>query len=361
MSTQKDTKAIVAQILATIADNASDLYNDRVPSYTRDNLKQIGDAITSDKNIMNEYITALVGKVAFSRVVSKIYQNPLAKLKSQGVPMGSAIEEIFINPATDMGFDRDGNKLLKTTKPDGKVAYYANPRKASYPVSISKVDIMRGFTSEGEYMALVNKIIASMYSGDNIDEFMLMKGLFGAAVDEGAILIEPTDLSDVKGMAKAISTYSKNFIFPSTKYCGYNLVNATKITEGEKPCITFCPQENQVLLMTANAQTELHYEYLASVFNMEVTEIKAMTILVDDFLSETHDVFAVLIDKEAIQVRDIIFEVADQEIGSNLTWNYWLHHWGYLYLSMFGNAVAFAKPKAVEPEVKAVEPEEIQG
>jgi len=80
------------QILATIRDNASADYIARVPEYTRNNLGQVGDAITSDGNIMNEFITALVDKVAFSNVKSKMYKNPLARLKGTGVPRGNTIE-----------------------------------------------------------------------------------------------------------------------------------------------------------------------------------------------------------------------------------------------------------------------------
>lgn len=330
-------------ILETIRDNASADYIARVPEATRENLNQVGEAITANSNIMNEFITALVNKVALSNVRSKMFNNPLKILKSAGIPKGNTIEEIFINPATDAGYDKDQTKLLKTTKPDGKVAYYGLNRQSSYPVTINESEIARAFTSEQEFMSMYNAIVISMYSGDEIDEFMLMKALAGKAIDEGAIKVLTADMTKPKELAKAISNCSKSFAFPSTAFAGYNLVNDKVLAGTETKCMTFCPTNNQCLLVRADVQTEIDYEVLATMFHMEVAKLEAMTILVDDIPSENYDVYAVLCDRDTVQVRDMQFKVTSQYIASSLEWNFWLHHWQFLFWSMFGNAVAFGK------------------
>lgn len=333
-------------ILETIRDNASADYIARVPSATRDNLSQVGKAITSDSNIMNEFITTLVNKVALSNVKSKMFSNPLKILKSAGIPRGNTIEEIFINPSTDAGYSKDQTKLLKTTKPDGKTAYYGLNRQSSYPVTINENELIRAFTSEQEFMSLYNAIVTSMYSGDEIDEFMLMKGLCGKAVDSGAMEVLNTDLTKPKELSKAISNCSKAFTFPSTKFAGYNLVNENVLSGTETKCMTFCPTSNQCLLIRADVQTEIDYEVLATMFHMEVAKLEAMTILVDNIPSDKYDIYAVLCDRDTVQVRDMTFKVTSQYIGSSLEWNFWLHHWQFLFWSMFGNSVAFGKTKS---------------
>jgi hypothetical protein len=150
-------------------------------------------------------------------------------------------------------------------------------------------------------------------------------------------------------LAKSISNVSKSFMFPTTAYAGYNLVNADKITAGEKACITFCDTSRQCLLVRADAQTEIDFEVLASMFHMEVAKLEAITILVDEFPSTKNDIYAVLCDIDTIQVRDMTFKTTSQYIGSSLMWNFWLHHWQYLFVSMFGNMVAFGKPKTNTP------------
>jgi hypothetical protein len=333
-------------ILGTILDESSDLYKSRVPEYTKNNLKQIGDAITADKNIMNEYISSLINKIALSNVKSKMYNNPLARLKqNSGVPYGRTIEEIFVNPAVDQGFDTDGTKLLKQTKPDGKACYYGLNRQSMYAVTITRAQLQQAFTSEQAFMSLYNQILSSMYSGDQIDEFMLTKGVVAKAIDEGGIQVVRTDISDPKTMQKAISNMSKQFSFPSTEFAGYNLVNVDDIASGETPCITFCDPSRQALLIRADAQTEINYEVLATLFHVDIVQLEAMTILVDNFPSDLYDVYAVLCDIDAIQIIDSVFETDDQKLGNALSWNFWLHHWQFLFVSLFGNMVAFGKAK----------------
>ncbi|MEI2419284.1 Ig-like domain-containing protein, partial [Arthrospira platensis SPKY2] len=95
----------------------------------------------------------------------------------------------------------------------------------------------------------------------------------------------------------------------------------------------------------SDAQTEINYEVLATLYNLDIVELKAMTILVDSFPSDMYDIYAVLCDVDAIQIIDSVFETDDQKLGNALSWNFWLHHWQFLFVSMFGNMVAFGKPK----------------
>jgi len=340
------------EILNTILDNSTSDYLGRIPVATLANLKQVGDAITADKNIMNEFMTAIINKIALTSIKSKMYTNPLARLKQgSGRPMGNTIEELFVNPATDQGYDPDGTKLLKTTKPDGKACYFGLNRQSTYPISIFKADLKRAFNNERSFMSFYDAMITSLYSGDQIDEFNLTKGMLAKNIDNGSMTTIEVDISAPKEVAKAMSNIADYFAFAGTNFNGYNLVNKDKIIAGEKKCVTFVPQKNQVLLMRADVANEINYEVLATLFHMEVTKLEAMTIKIDEFPTEkftadaTHrfDTYAVLCDREAINVIDDVFETDNQYIGSSMMWNVWLQHWQWLYLSMFANAVAFGK------------------
>jgi hypothetical protein len=340
-------------ILNTIRDNSNTDYIARVPSATRANIEQVGQAITSEKNIMNDFINALINKVALTNIQSKMFHNPLARFKQAiGRPMGNTIEELFINPSTDKGYSTDNTLLLATTKPDGKACYYALNRQSKYPVTINKNALVRAFNSERSFMSFYNAIITSLYSGDQMDEFALAKNVFSVNIDNENIKLIECDITSQKEVAKAMSNMSDYFTFPSTAFNGYNLVNAAAITAGNDTKVnTFCPTENQVLLIRADIATEINYEVLASMFHMELAKLQAMTIKVDTFNTvqlksdntKKFDTYAVLADKEALQMMDDVFETDSQYIGSSMQWNIWLHHWQWLYLSMFANCVAFGK------------------
>lgn len=337
----------VEDILGVIRDNSSVEYQERIPEYNKDNLIQIGDTITADKNVMNEFMDNLINKVALTVIKSRMYHNPLAKLKSGiGRPMGSTIEELFINPATDMGYQKDGTYLLKTTKPDGKSAYYGLNRQSTYPVSIYKKDLVRAFQSERAFNSFYESIISSLYSGDQMDEFSLSKSLFGKNIANGNIKKIECDLAQPKELAKSITNMSDFFQFPSEEFNGYNLVNKSKFTDTDKKVITFTPENNLCLVVRADVLNEINYEVLASMFHMEVAEIKAMTVKVDSFNDgDDFETYAVLMDKEGYQIIDDVYETDNQYIGSSMMWNIWLHHWQWLYISMFANVVAFGKSK----------------
>ena len=333
------------QILKTIRDNASDLYIERVPEATLVNMKQVGDAITSEKNIMNEFMNSLINKVAFSLIKSRMFYNPLAKLKSgNGRPYGNTIEEIFVNPSIDQGYSNDGNLLLKTTKPDGKSCYYGLNRQSKYATTISEQQLLRAFNSEQTFNTFVSACTTALYSGDQIDEFTLTKQVFSKAIDEGAVKFIECDVAEPKELAKLIVNTGDYMAFPNDSFNGYNLVNAAKISaDSDTKCITFSPIENQVLLVRADVLNEINYEVLANFFHLELSQIKSMVIKIDSFETTNFDTYAVLCDMEAPVVIDDVFKCTNNYNEATLSWNVWLHHWQWLYLSMFANCVAFGK------------------
>lgn len=326
---------------ATIGAMETD-FDNRMPAVEIENISQIGQYITSSKNVMNDFVTTLINKVAVSNLVSKLYRNPLEKLKSgQGKPFGSTIEEVFVNPNTDMGYQKDGALLLRTFTPDGKSAYYGLNRQGEYATSIQVDQLMQAFHDERSFNNFYNGIISALYSGDSVDEFDLTKKMLGKNIDDGHILTVEVELSKPKDIAKAITNFGDYFTFENTKYNGYNLVNKEKITSGEKPVKTFTPASDQALLIRSDIMNEINYEVLASMFHMEVAELKQMTVKVDSFLSKNHKVYAVLVDVNALNIIDKVFETDTFYNGANRVFNVFLHHWQWIYLSMFGNCVAF--------------------
>ena len=334
----------VIQILNTIRANSSAMYQERIPEATRANMQDVGNAIIEYEHCTNEFLGALVNRIAFTIVSNRRYKNPLAILKNGGKPFGTDIEEIFTNPVSAVKFNGSGtDDMLKVTKPDVKTIYHRMNRQDKYPVSISTAQLQKAFKSEGEMSKFVTSVITAMYSGDEMDEYLLMRNLVSDAITDKKVQtmeIEYDGSEETsKDLVKLLKTISINFNFPSKDYNGYNVLNATGIAGGSiTPAITWTPTENQVLLIRSDVDAATDVEVLAKAFHMDKTDFLKRKIPVDSFGDE--NTLAFICDESVFNVSDDLYQVRSFDNGSNLTTNYWLHHWQTISMSLFGNGVA---------------------
>jgi hypothetical protein len=333
--------ANMQNVLNTILANASKEYQDRVPQATKDNITEVGSAIMSYSVTQNEFLFNLVNKIAMTIVRNKTFKNPLAVLKKGGVPLGKNIEEIYTNPATGTTFDATGSTLLNREIPDTKVIYHSMNRQGKYKATVSKSQLIQAFTSYSALEQLLNSIVNSIYSGDNLDEFILMKNLLSSAISGNKLRtvdVAPlTDKESVKDFVKAIKTVGQSMQLPSDNYNSYYDIN--KDTDA-KPVITWTPLENQVLLIRNDVSVDVDVELLAQAFNVSYTELSQRTITVDSF-GTANNCGAILCDESYIQVYDNLTQMEHFHNGEGLYDNYIYHHWQTYSLSLFANAIGF--------------------
>lgn len=328
------------EMLNTIRDNASSEYQDRVPEATQTNLSDVGGAILSDVNLTNEFTSALMNKVAFTVVHSKIFKNPLAILKKGTKPLGDSVEEIFINYAKDEGFDPEGTDLLKRNLPDVKAIYHTENRKGKYKKTISVELLSKAFRSYGDLRVFYNGIINSLYNGDNKDEFIIFKKLLTNAIDKKFMkVIEVADpclsKENATDFIKAIKTISAGMEFPSTQYNGY-LDSQSTDTE---PVETFTEVKDQFIIIDTATDVAIDVDVLANAFNLTKQEFLARKIRIDAFPDAS--VRAMVIDKDFTQIYDDLYQLRRFENAEGLYENYILHHWQTISASSLVNAVAF--------------------
>lgn len=329
-------------ILDTIRANASLEYQERVPSAEQATITAVGDPILTYQSTQNEFLTALIGRIALSIIQNKTAKNPLAVLKKGTMPLGSDIQEIFTNMAKDTGFDGKGDKLLTRTVPDVKALYHRINRKGQYPATISKEQLQTAFTSYQELEKMLSSVVTAMYSGDTYDEFILMKNLFANAITANKVVTASVshvkDETTGKAFVKAVKNASSAFTFPSSAFNKY-YDNRADGDNGE-PIITWTPTEDQVLIIRADVMNEIDVDVLAMAFNLDKVSFLAQTLKVDSFGSASN-CLAILCDRSWVQVYDNLFETTDFYNAQGLYWNYWLNHWQTYSYSLFANAVAF--------------------
>lgn len=337
--------ANMINVLNTILANGSTEYQARVPEATQNNLSDVGSAIMSYKPTQNEFLNALVNKIAMVIVHNKTFKNPLSILKKGSVPLGRNIEEIYTNPVTGTMYDATGADLLARSIPDTKAIYHSMNRQGKYKITIGVSQLMQAFTSYEALEKLLNSIVNAIYSGDNYDEFILMKNLFASAIEGGklkTVEVEPvTDNATAKDFVKSVKTIGQAMQFPSTAYNSYYDINSAT---DAKPVVTWTPLENQVLIMRNDVAVNVDVELLAQAFNVSYTDLEQRILTVDNF-GENTTCGAILCDEAFVQVYDNLERMETFHNGEGLYDNYIYHHWQTYSLSLFANAQAFIFPE----------------
>ena len=333
----------VIAIMNTIRENNSALYQERVPALTKTNIAEVGNPILTYEQCTNEFLSAFINRIAFEEVSNRRFRNPLAVLKKGGKPFGSDVLEMYTNPVTAVTFNGSAtDDMLKVTKPDVKTMYHRLNRQDKYPVSISDAQLKTAFTSLHELNKFFDSVLTAMYSGDEIDEFLLMRNIVAEGIVGQIKALEVEyDGSETacKDLVKVIKTLSSNFTLPSKAYNGYNELNADAITAGTiTPCTTWTPSANQIILIRSDVDASTDVEVLAKAFHMEKTDFLKRKFVVDT-LGDA-DTLMYIGDEANFEVRDDMYTVKSFYNGSNLVTNYWLHHWQTISYSLFGNGVA---------------------
>lgn len=332
-------------LMNTILANASSEYTSRVPEATQDNISNVANAILTYSPTTNEFLSTLINRIGLTMVRNLLIKNPLAVLKKGGMPLGDTIQEIFTNPATAASFG-DGSDLLTKVKPDTYSLYHKRNRQDVYTVTITPAELSAAFTSYGKLNEFLNSKVNSLYSGDSLDEYVLMKNLFADAVTNNKIPVFDltTGIEADGGPAELVKALRKTSLL--MKQPGGNF-NKFKDIQGAlvppvvtSDIITWTPLENQVILIRADVLAEIDIEVLAKAFNIGKTDFLAKLIEVDSFGSAT-DVYTIVCDESITQVYDNKFETAEFYNPKGLYWNYFLHHWQTLSLSYFANAAAY--------------------
>ena len=349
--------ASTIDIINTIRANASYDYQTSVPEVeTAHDIPKVGEIITGTPAFANQFINALVNRIALVRVKSATFNNPYAMLKKGYLEFGETVEEIFVQIArvVDYSAEKAEARELKRTLPDVRSAFHTMNWRVMYPVTIQDNDLKLAFLSIDGVQDLIAKIVDSVYKAAEYDEFLLFKYLLIKGISQGQLY--PTSIgagTDLTEAAVAFRGYSNKLTFMSKDYNNSHVKTAT-------------PKSDQIIFMDAMFNAQFDVNVLASAFNMDKADFMGRLFLIDDWTSFDNErwetlraasdgleevtaaelalmanVKAVLIDEEWFQVYDNEAKFTEKYIASGLYWNYFYHSWKTISSSPFSNAVVF--------------------
>lgn len=330
------------KVLNTIRSNASDTYKSRVPVATAANIIDVGNPILTYDTTANEFLDILVNRIVMTKIVHKRFRNPLAKFKGEELPYGYAVQNININPAKAETFTQTiGETLLKKKLPEVQVEYYELNRKDMYDTTIEEADLTNAFTTGDQFGKFVDEQFNSLYAGDSIDEYLLMRNLFTYGITKN--IIKSIDVGDIKTdvdakkILKLLRAFALKMQAPSINYNNYKAYSG-----GDTDIVTWTNSEDILLIINADWMSALDVDALAGAFNLSKMDFLGNIVVVDEFVEPSENVAlgAVICDKRILKAHDKMFKLKQFENGKGLYRNYYLHHWQFLSLSLFANAIA---------------------
>lgn len=326
------------------------LLKENIPLATNATLQSTGGAIMSYTPFMNEFISGLVNRIIFQEAHNAVYDNPLKIFKGADIPYGTDVQDSIANPAVATPYDSSAmSDVLSPGDPDVKTVYYRRNRQDKYKVTVYDSQLAGAFTNAETFNNFVNMIINTLTSGDNIDEFKLMKGLLGQAINDSNINSTTIQAgADHEVFARTIVTDARakflQFQFPSTQYNCYQKMATAAGIENATPLTTWTSPDRISILIRADVAAYTDVEVLAKAFNMNKAEFMGRQVIVDSFgdTGNAAKTLAVIADNTMIRAHDNQYKMAETPYNaSTLSRTYFLHHWETMAVSPFANAHAF--------------------
>lgn len=333
----------VINIMNTIRDNASAVYQERIPEATRNNITNIQEVMGDPANavVTNEFMSTLLNMIIKQVIHQKLFSNPLKPFKKGKKPLGDTIEEIYTNFIKAQVYDQTGAALLQRNLPDTKTVFHRMNRQDKYKITVNPESLYKAFASWDKLESYISSIINTLYNSAELDEFVLTKQLLKQAADNHA-LVEVTVQDPTSGEAaakefiKAVKIVSGDMAFPNSNNNAY----LTAQSKDTKPIVTFTRKEEQVLILDNATNVSVNIDVLASIFNMSVAEFNETRKVVIDAFPDPN-MRAALVDEAFFQIYDDLLLFKDFENPEGLYKNYYLHVWQTLGYSILVNAVVF--------------------
>lgn len=363
MATKPKIKTLTnssVDILNAIRNNATINYQNYVPQATKDaeSIREIGAIIMDNPQLQNEFLNALVNRIGRVLITSKMYDNPWAMFKKGMLEFGETIEEIFVNIAKPYQFDPSvaESNLFKREIPDVRSAFHVMNYQKYYKATVQNEQLRQAFLSWQGITDLIAKIVDSMYTGANYDEFQTMKYMMAKHILNGRmypVTIDEINSANMNSIISTIKGVSNDMEFMSDTY---NIAGVH----------TSATKDEQYFIVNTKFDATMNVEVLASAFNMDKAEFLGKRVLVDGFgkldIARLNELFkddetyteissaelealnkipCVIVDKDWFMIFDNYTNFTEQYNGEGLYWNYWYHVWKTFSISPFHNNALF--------------------
>lgn len=341
--------------LNRLREVASDIYHQYVPIIEENtDIGTFGTPILTNPEVANAFIHALMNRIVYTAFEIKYFNNPLADLEGDNIPLGYAGQEIFVNPAKGRKYNvNDFAGLLMKYESDVKVQYTSINMDLQYPVTITRHDLKKAFTSWSALNDFIDGLVQSLYNGAHIGEFMYTKALVAGAYKDNKAIIEVVDEPTTEASAKKFVEKSRvlylNFALPSNKYNSWKLLGGYGA-----PITTWCDKEDIVMLIRNDLLAYIDVNVLASSYNMDKATLMGNIKPIDNFdmfddegekIYDGSKILSFIGDKKWFRIKRQDMYLDEFYNPNNRTWQYYLNLTKMYNYSLFANHTIFATEK----------------
>ena len=308
------------------------LYQERIPQATKQNLADIADAILSYTPLKNEVLTEVINKIAFTVIRTAEYESIFSKFRGEDILYGDTIEEIQITIPEGYDPRTVSPDPLTKVQPTVKACYHTINAEQQYMQTVTDVEFRKAVKSPNGLDSLINGIISSMTDAMMLDddlkclEVLSNTDVYGQIVYMGAKTGD--DAKDSKTLLKAIKQTGSAMKYASNKW---NFLRILKQL----------PMSRQILIITSEWKDKIDLDYLAGVYNLNKVEIAQRIVEVDQFIG-LENAAACLIDERALMYHKALQDggMIYNPKGVPYT-NHFLNSWGVFSFSLFANSALF--------------------
>ena len=343
--------------LNKIRQISSDIYHQYIPILEDDtDISVLAEPVLNVPEVYNEFCSALVNRIVYTQIETKMFNNPLRGLEGNVMPLGYAGQEIYVNPAKGRQYNADDFAgILQKYEADVKVQYLIKNMDIQYPLTVIRTKLKEAFVSWETLDTFITGLTNSLYNGMYIDEFKWTKALVSSAYKGNMVNVEQVSspLTSVD-LAKTFTTKARelflNFQMPSTQYNAWS-----KVGGSGRPVTTWTDPEDIVILIRNDVRAYMDVEVLANAFQIDRAVLLGNIYPVDSFdvyddegnkIFDGSNIFGMICDRSWFKIKPVDQFMEQGYNPNNRAMQYFLNNIKMYEFSLFANAVVFATTEA---------------
>ena len=318
------------------------------------------------QQVANDFMNMLIQRIVSTSFDIRRFRNPLRILEGDEMPVGYTNQDIYVNPAKGRKYNVDDFAgLLQKYESDVKVQYLSINMDLQYPVTVTRHDLKKAFTSWDDLNRFIEGITNSLYNGAYINEYEFTKGIISGAYkdNKAAIVIAsvPSTEAEMKTFVATLREYYLNMLEPSADYNAW-----AKLGGYGRPVITWSQPEDIVLVIKNSLMAKLDVNVMATAFNIDKTSLLGRIITVNNFDIYGDDgtkefdgsnILCFIGDRRWFRIRTSDEQVDEFYNANNRTWQIYLNLTKMYNFSLFSNGliVASSAPSVDSTNIKFAE------